>query len=69
MRLEEVYDHLERVEEYAAIQDNEAAHMAEDQLHRRVLWAIADYETGDSPDALAAAALETRGMKFPRKYA
>ena len=45
--------------------DDERAHEAEDALHRDVLQAIADGRCVD-PSACAAAALETRAIKFAR---
>ncbi len=47
--------------------DPESAHQTEDALHVDVLYAIA----GGAPNAaeLAAAALRTRSLTFPRWYA
>ncbi len=46
--------------------DDEMAHNAEDELHQRVLAAIADGNTGDPPAVLAREALKTRDIEFAR---
>ena len=47
--------------------DERPAHIAEDQLHRAVLAAIAA-GTCDDPRQCAAIALETRELGFARRY-
>lgn len=68
MTLEDVDRALQKIREYAADQDDEAAHAAEDELHEKVLEAIAN---GDCafPATLASTALQSRKIKFERRCA
>ena len=59
----------ERVAEIEMIRDDdELAHVMEDELHCAVLEAIRDGEA-DDPGELASAALRTKAIKFGRWYA
>lgn len=48
--------------------DDEAAHSAEDEVHRAVLRSIAD-GTAESPREMARAAMRTRDLEFRRWFA
>ena len=67
MTAAEVREEVARVAKIGA-KDDESAHYAEDELHRRVLGYIADHEGGRFAD-MAKAALETWELEFSRWYA
>jgi hypothetical protein len=62
MTVAEINERVQQIKDKAS--DPETAHSAEDQLHDDVLQAIAD--GADNPRELAAAALATLKIEFPR---
>lgn len=62
----EVEAAVERIKEMAG--DDEAAHAAEDELHQRVLEAIANDQCAE-PETCATIALKTKEIQFSRWYA
>lgn len=63
MTVDDVRKELDRIRSMA--RDPEAAHGSEDNLHQEVLDAIAEGNC-DDPAALAAAALQSTLISFPR---
>lgn len=66
MTLADVMAHAAAIADVA--DDNERAHVFEDELHRRVLQAIAD-GTCEDPQGCAREAIRTLELRFKRWYA
>lgn len=67
MKLEELIDRSQEIEQLDRAGDHEAAHSREYTLHRDVLCAIADENCeGASPATFAAVALNANKEGYPR---
>lgn len=67
MKIKEVEGMLASIADHASINDDELAHMEEDNMYTRVLEAIA--EGVPNAKALAAAVLKTKSIRFNRRCA